>query len=109
MSLVPPGQDGVTATPGLSGWRPQLVPPRLASAVLAGFIISTNPYFQGLVDTLGRPDYAVPPPVSPVPAPPLLPSNDEDTFSGLLADAHSSSNAVLLGHSVAWQGLEGRR
>lgn len=88
------------------GWQVPLDPPPRASKALADYVVAARRVFQDLVDTLGTPRYAVPPPVVPPAAPPLLQAGATSP-NGSAAASYASSQDVLRSRSAAWHGTDG--
>ncbi|WP_157172977.1 hypothetical protein [Nocardia exalbida] len=87
------------------GWQVPLDPPPRASKALADYVVAARRLFQELVDTLGTPRYAVPPPVVPPAAPPLLPAGATSP-TGAAAASYASFQDVLRSRSAAWHGTD---
>ena len=105
-----PGPPPTPPPPKPRGWQVPLDPPPQASKALADYTVRIRRVFQLLANTLGNPQYAVPPPVPPpVPpvAPPAQPADKASNLTGFTAASYSTSQNILQGHSAAWHDADG--
>ncbi len=106
----PSPSPGPSPSPRLSkpeDWQVELDPPCQASKALATYVVKARSIFRNVADTLGTPDYAVPPPIAPLTNPPVPSADMTISLAGLAAASYSTVQNTLQGHSAEWDGADG--